>query len=348
SPLKFHPTWKYTLCPDCGGSAERETDTMDTFMCSSWYHLRYLSPDYDKGPFDQDEYDYWMPVDSYTGGMEHATMHLIYTRFFHKALRDMGITEGQEPMLQQRNQGQILGPDGQRMSKSRGNVVDPDEQVQMYGADAVRAYLMFGYRWSEGGPWNPDNIQGVIRWLNRVWMVVLETADAGDGKSDPEAERALLRKMHQTICQVSHDIENFEFNTVISALMEFTNELIASREAGLAGTTTFKVAVETLLLLMAPPTPHIAEELWARLGKPYSIHNQPWPDFDPELAKEEQITLIVQVTGKVRDRIMVAAGISDEDARTAALASETAQRFMENKDPREVIVVPGRLVNIVV
>jgi leucyl-tRNA synthetase len=348
SPLKFHPTWKNTTCPDCGGPAERETDTMDTFMCSSWYHLRYLSPNYDKGPFDQKEYDYWMPVDSYTGGMEHATMHLIYTRFFHKAFRDIGIMEGHEPMLQQRNQGQILGPDGQRMSKSRGNVVDPDEQVQKYGADAVRAYLMFGYRWSEGGPWNPDNIQGVIRWLNRTWTVVLDTADAKGGKSDPEAERALQRKMHQTIKQISHDIENFEFNTVISALMELTNELSASRDAGLAGTPAFKKAVETLLLLMAPSTPHIAEELWARLGKPYSIHNQPWPDYDPELAKEEQITLIVQVNGKVRDRIMVDAGISEEDARTAALASEAAQRFMEGKEPREVIVVPGRLVNIVV
>jgi len=348
SPLKFHPTWKNTTCPECGGPAERETDTMDTFMCSSWYHLRYLSPDYDKGPFDQKEYDYWMPVDSYTGGMEHATMHLIYTRFFHKAFRDIGIMEGHEPMLQQRNQGQILGPDGQRMSKSRGNVVDPDEQVQKYGADAVRAYLMFGYRWSEGGLWNPDNIQGVIRWLNRVWMVVLDTADAKGGKSDPEAERALQRKMHQTIKQISHDIENFEFNTVISALMELTNELSASRDAGLAGTPAFKKAVETLLLLMAPPTPHIAEELWARLGKPYSIHNQPWPDYDPELAKEEQITLIVQVNGKVRDRIMVDAGINEEDARTAALASEAAQRFMEGKEPKEVIVVPGRLVNIVV
>ncbi|MEE9512608.1 MAG: class I tRNA ligase family protein, partial [Anaerolineales bacterium] len=255
---------------------------------------------------------------------------------------------GHEPMLQQRNQGQILGPDGQRMSKSRGNVVDPDKQVQKYGADAVRAYLMFGYRWSEGGPWNPDNIQGVIRWLSRVWTVVLETVDAKGGKSDSEAERALQRKMHQTIKQVSHDIENYEFNTVISALMELTNELSAARDAGLAGTIAFKRAVETLLLLMAPPTPHITEELWARLGKPYSIHTQSWPEYDPELAKEEQITLIIQVNGKVRDRIMAAAGISEEEARTAALASEAAQRFMEGKEPKEVIVVPGRLVNIVV
>jgi leucyl-tRNA synthetase len=348
SPLKFHPTWKQTSCPDCGGPAERETDTMDTFMCSSWYHLRYLSPDFDQGPFDPREYDYWMPVDTYTGGMEHATMHLIYTRFFHKVCRDMKITKGDEPMLQLRNQGQILGPDGQRMSKSRGNVIDPDEQVGSYGADAVRAYLMFGYRWSEGGPWNPDNIQGIVRWLNRVWTLILETAEAAVGDDRPVRRRALQRKVHQTIRQVSHDLENFEFNTVISSLMELSNEIVAAREDGLEGTPAFKEAVETLLLLMAPSTPHIAEELWSRLGKPYSIHNQTWPTYDPELAKEEVITLVVQVNGKVRDRIAIPAAFSDEQAREAALASETVQRFVGDKTPRKVIVVPGRLVNIVV
>jgi leucyl-tRNA synthetase len=348
SPLKFHPTWKNTSCPDCEGPAERETDTMDTFMCSSWYHLRYLSPDYDEGPFDPHEYDYWMPVDTYTGGVEHATMHLIYTRFFHKAFRDMGVTEGHEPMLQLRNQGQILGPDGQRMSKSRGNVIDPDKQVDMYGADAVRAYLMFGYRWSEGGAWNPENIQGVVRWLNRVWMLVRETRDVQPGDFDADAERALLRKTHQTIRQTMNDLENFEFNTVISGLMELTNAIASAREAGLAGSPSFTQAVEALLLMMAPPTPHIAEELWAYLGKPYSIHNQSFPAFDAELAKEDEITLIVQVNGKVRDRITVAADVSDEQARELALASEAAQRFIADKEPREVIVVPGRLVNIVV
>ncbi len=348
SPLKFHPTWKSTKCPDCGEPAERETDTMDTFMCSSWYHLRYLSPDYAAGAFDPKEYDYWMPVDTYTGGVEHATMHLIYTRFFHKTLRDMGVGEGHEPMMQLRNQGQILGPDGQRMSKSRGNVIDPDEQVQLYGADAVRAYLMFGYRWSEGGAWNPDNIQGVVRWLNRVWTLVLDTRGAQPDKIDPEVERALLRKTHQIIQQVSNDLDHFEFNTVISGLMELTNQLVAAREAGLAGADSFEQAVEALLLMMAPPTPHIAEELWSIAGKPYSIHTQPWPNFDPELAKEDEITLVVQVNGKVRDRITVAAGISDEKARELALASEAAARFVGEKEPREVVVVPGRLVNIVV
>jgi len=348
SPLKLHPTWKNVTCPDCGGAAERETDTMDTFMCSSWYHLRYLSPDYDQGPFDPEQYDYWMPVDTYTGGVEHATMHLIYTRFFHKACRDLGIVKGAEPMLQLRNQGQILGPDGQRMSKSRGNVIDPDEQVQAYGADSVRAYLMFGYRWTEGGPWISENIHGVVRWLNRVWNLVLATKEATPEGDKAELEKSLERKMHQTIRQVSNDLEQFEFNTIISALMEFTNKLIESWNAGAAGTEVFKEGIERLLLLMAGPTPHISEELWHRLGKPYSIHQQSWPKHDPEKAKEDEITLIVQVNGKVRDRITVPAGINDEDAKEKALASEAVQKFIGGKDPRKVIVVPGRLVNIVV
>ncbi|MCJ7514291.1 MAG: leucine--tRNA ligase, partial [Anaerolineales bacterium] len=310
SPLKLHPTWKRTTCPLCGKPAERDTDTMDTFMCSSWYHLRYLSPKYDQGPFDPSEYDYWMPVDTYTGGVEHATMHLIYTRFFHRACRDMGITHGSEPMLQLRNQGQILGPDGQRMSKSRGNVVDPDEQIGLYGADTVRAYLMFGYRYAEGGPWNPGNIQGVSRWLSRVWS--LATAAATATPDDPEASRALLRKTHQTIRQVGRDLETFEFNTVVSGLMELTNALVAAREAGQAGSPAFRTALETLLLLMAPVTPHLVEELWTGLGGAYSIHQQPWPAYDEGLAHEETITVVLQVNGKVRDRVSVPANIDEE------------------------------------
>jgi leucyl-tRNA synthetase len=348
SPLKLHPDWRHTTCPICGQPAERDTDTMDTFMCSSWYQYRYLSPQYDQGSWDQQEFDYWMPVDCYTGGIEHATMHLIYTRFFTKALRDIGLVPFGEPMLQLRNQGIILGEDGEKMSKSRGNVVAPDSLVAQYGADSLRAYLMFAYRWQDGGPWSSRGIEGVVRWLNRAWNLVLETKDAEAVEGDPEAERMLLRKMHQTIHQVSHDLENFEFNTVISALMEFTNQIVAAREAGLAGSQAFVQAIEALLLMMAPPTPHIAEELWAYLDKPYSIHNQRFPEFDAELAKEDQITLVVQVNGKVRDRITVSAGVSDEKARELALASEAAQRFIGDQEPSEVIVVPGRLVNIVV
>ncbi|MEW6567643.1 MAG: leucine--tRNA ligase [Chloroflexota bacterium] len=345
SPLKLHPTWKQTTCPICGRPAERDTDTMDTFMCSSWYHLRYLSPHADKAPFDVAEYDYWMPVDTYTGGAEHATMHLLYTRFFHKALRDLGIVEGHEPMLQLRNQGQILGPDGQRMSKSRGNVIAPDSLVEAHGADALRAFLMFAYRWDEGGPWNAGNIQGVVRWLNRVWGLVLDEPRTAGGPPDPTAVRALQRKTHQTIRQVSHDLEAFEFNTVVSGLMELTNQIAEAREAGHPAVLE---ATKTLLLLMAPVAPHISEELWSRLGLPYSIHQQPWPTLDPELARAEEITLVLQVNGKVRDRIQVPADIGQDEARQAALASEAIQRQLAGRPPKNIVVVPGKLVNIVV
>ncbi len=348
SPLKLHPTWKQTTCPTCGKPAERDTDTMDTFMCSSWYHLRYLSPKFEQGPFDPQEYDYWMPVDTYTGGVEHATMHLMYTRFFHKALRDMGITRGDEPMLQLRNQGQILGPDGQRMSKSRGNVIDPGEQVQAYGADTVRAYLMFGYRWAEGGPWNPGNIQGVVRWLNRAWSLVVEPTSGFSTAADADAARMLRRRTHQAIRRISNDLDRFEFNTVVSSLMELTNAIGAARDAGLAGSAEDREAVRSLLLMMAPVAPHIAEELWARLGQPYSIHSQAWPAYDAELAREDEITLVVQVNGKVRDRIVVPADISEDAARARALESEAVVKLLAGGAPRQVIVVPGRLVNIVV
>ncbi|MBX3047753.1 MAG: leucine--tRNA ligase [Anaerolineales bacterium] len=344
SPLKLHPTWKQTTCPNCGGPAERDTDTMDTFMCSSWYFLRYLSPHDDKAPFDENEYNYWAPVDTYTGGAEHAVMHLLYVRFFHKALRDMGLVEGNEPIMQLRNQGQILGPDGQRMSKSRGNVVDPDAQVALYGADTVRAYLMFGYRWSEGGPWSDDNIQGVVRWLFRVWGLF----EPGTQKSaGPDVTKRLRRKAHQTIQRISRDMENFEFNTIVSALMELTNTMQEAYDAGATGSPEWAEAQNILLRLMAPVTPHIAEELWAKLGKPYSVHLQAWPQADPQAAKEDEVTLIVQVNGKLRDRITIPAGTSDEDAKAQALASEAVIKALEGKPPRQVIVVQGKLVNIV-
>jgi leucyl-tRNA synthetase len=346
SPLKLHPTWKMTTCPVCGRPAERETDTLDTFMDSSWYHLRYLSPHYDQGPFDPKEYDYWMPVDTYTGGIEHATMHLIYTRFFHKACRDMGITEGHEPMIQLRNQGIILGEDSEKMSKSRGNVVAPDELVNRYGADTVRAYLMFFARWEMGAPWNSSGIEGTIRWLRRVWALVTEPG--GRGKPDDQVVRSLRRKVHQTLRQVTHDFENFEFNTIVSALMELLNEMYKARERGAVNTPAWKEAMDIYVRMMAPVTPHIAEELWSRMGKPYSVHTQPWPELDQGAAAEDIVTLVIQVNGKVRDRITVPVNISDEEARSTALSSPAIQKLMEGKSPRKVIVVSGKLVNIVI
>ena len=347
SPLKLHPSWKQTICPNCNEPAERDTDTMDTFMCSSWYFLRYLSPHYEKGLFDPKEYDYWMPIDVYTGGAEHAVMHLLYVRFFWKALRDLGIVEGHEPMLKLRNQGQILSTDHQRMSKSRGNVVDPDELVRQYGADTVRAYLMFAYRWSEGGPWSDENIQGVVRWLYRVWDLFTGNEEGGRMR-DKDVGRSLRRKVHQTIKRVTTDINEFEFNTIVSALMELTNAILEAKDAGAVGSPEWVEAQDVLLRLIAPVTPHIAEELWTRIGKPYSVHLQPWPEANDEAAKEDEITLVVQVNGKLRDRITVPAGISDTEAEKRALASEAVQRQLDGKKPRQVIVVKGKLVNIVV
>ncbi|NOY99435.1 MAG: leucine--tRNA ligase [Chloroflexi bacterium] len=355
SPLKLHPTWKQAECPVCGGEAVRETDTMDTFMCSSWYHLRYLSPHYDEGPFDPREYDYWMPVDTYTGGIEHATMHLIYTRFFHKALRDMGITKGPEPMLQLHNQGMVLGEDHEKMSKSRGNVIAPDELVNRYGADTVRAYLMFFARWDMGGPWNSQGIEGSVRWVRRVWTLFTDPAAAAQGgrnatrpQADADARRALRRKVHQTLRSVTRDFEKFEFNTIISSLMELMNEMYRAREAGLVGTPEWDEALDIYLRMMAPVAPHMAEELWERLGKPYSIHTQPWPQVDEAATVVDEITLVVQVNGKVRDRITLPADADEATVKAAALASGKVQKFLEGAEPRKVIVVPKRLVNIVI
>ena len=347
SPLKLHPTWKNTTCPICGEPATRETDTMDTFMCSSWYHLRYLSPHYDKGPFDETEYNYWMPVDTYTGGIEHATMHLLYTRFFHKALRDMGITEGNEPMMQLRNQGMVLAEDHSKMSKSRGNVVAPDDLVNKYGADTVRAYLMFFARWEMGAPWDAQGIEGTSRWIRRIWA--LYTDQNQPGNASAETKRNLRRRVHQTLRKVTHDFENFEFNTIISSLMELMNDMYKARDAGAVGSAEWAEAQDIYLRMLAPVAPHIAEELWTNyLGKPYSIHQQQWPKVDEDAAREDTIEIPVQVNGKVRDRVVVAAEASEDEIKSAALASEGVQKYLEGKQPRKVIVANKRLVNVVV
>lgn len=351
SPLKFHPTWKNTTCPVCHGPATRETDTMDTFMCSSWYHLRYLSPQYDKGPFDEQEYNYWMPVDTYTGGSEHATMHLLYTRFFHKALRDMGITEGNEPVMQLRNQGMVLAEDNTKMSKSRGNVVAPDVLVKKYGADTVRAYLMFFARWQQGAPWDSQGIEGSARWIRRVWTLFTDPQIASDsaGAASEETRRNLRRKVHQTLKRVTRDFENFEFNTIISSLMELMNEMYKAREAGAVGTDEWKEAQEIYLKMMVPVAPHIAEELWTEhFGKPYSIHQQMWSSVDEAAAKDDVIEIPVQINGKVRDRITVAADAGEDEVKSAVMASEVIQKHLEGKEPKKVIVVKGKLVSLVV
>ena len=346
-PLKLHPTWKNTTCPVCGEPATRETDTMDTFMCSSWYHLRYLSSHYDKGPFDPKEYDYWMPVDTYTGGIEHATMHLLYTRFFHKAMRDAGVTKGDEPMMQLRNQGMVLGEDHEKMSKSRGNVIAPDVLVNQYGADTVRAYIMFFARWEMGAPWDSQGIEGSARWIRRVWT--LFTDQTPPGAASDETKKNLRRKVHQTLKRITRDFEQFEFNVIVSSLMELLNEMYKAREAGAAGSAEWNEATEIYLKMLAPVAPHIAEELWTNyLHKPYSIHQQSWPKVDEDAAKEDMIEIPVQVNGKVRDRVLVSAEADEEEIKSTALASEVVQKYMEGKDPKKVIVAQKRLVSVVV
>ncbi len=346
SPLKLHPTWKNVACPNCDGPAERDTDTMDTFMCSSWYPLRYLSPDYDEGPFDQEEYDYWMPIDTYTGGIEHANMHLIYVRFFHKASRDMGIVKGAEPIMLLRNQGMVLGEDSEKMSKSRGNVISPDVLVEKYGADVIRGYLMFFARWNQGGPWDSQGIGGVARWIRRVWTAVTEVLPDIPNVSE-EVLKSLRRKVHQTLRSVTRDYESFEFNTIVASLMELMNEMYKAREAGAYGTQDWNEAVSIYIRMLAPIAPHISEELWAHIGERYSVHQQAWPEVDEEATIEEEITLVVQINGKLRDRIQVPTGFTDAEAKAKAMESEIIQKFLDGNEPKKVIVIQGRLVNIV-
>ncbi len=345
SPLKFHEGFIHTECPICGQPALRETDTMDTFMCSSWYQYRYLSPLDDQHPFDPEEGAYWLPVDQYTGGIEHATMHLIYTRFFTMAMREMGLVNFSEPMIRLYNQGMVLGEDGEKMSKSRGNVVAPDALVQKYGADTVRAYLMFFAKWEQGGPWNYDGIKGPQRLLHDVWEMGRHQYQPQ--REDESVTRALRRKTHQTIRRVSEDMESFSFNTAVAAIMELRNAINEARKAANVSRAAWDEAVDNLLLLLAPIAPHITEELWAQRGRAYSIHQQPWPQWDEAVAKEETITLIVQVNGRVRDKLEVAAGLDDEAVKQIALSSDKAQGWLDGKEPRKVIVVRGKLVNIV-
>jgi leucyl-tRNA synthetase len=343
SPLRFADAWRIVTCPACGGRAERDTDTMDTFVDSSWYHYRYLSPHYDQGPFDPAASE-WLPVAQYTGGIEHATMHLLYTRFWTKAMRDAGLVSFDEPMLRLFTQGTILGEDSEKMSKSRGNVEDPDALVATYGADAIRAYLMFIGPWDHGGPWDSRGVLGVVRWLNDVWdLATPRERHAAPADFD---ETVLLRPVHQTLMAVTEDLDAFRFNTAIAELMALRNVLKEHRDR--SGTPAWAEAIRLYLLMMAPITPHIAEELWVSRGHPYSIHLQPWPTHDASVAREAIVEIAVQVSGRLRDRISLAVDASQADAVAAAMQSGHVQRALDGATPARIVFVPGRLLNLVV
>ena len=342
SPLKRDPDFYNTECPGCGGPATRETDTMDTFMDSSWYQYRYLSPHYDEGPFDPKEGEKWLPVDQYTGGIEHAVMHLLYTRFFTKVMRDLGLVDFDEPMVKLFNQGIILGEDAEKMSKSRGNVVNPQDFVERYGAEALRCFLMSIGPWDQGGPWDGTNIRGMARFLRRALSLAGEEGPTG-AEADP-AE--LSRRTNRTAKKVTEDLEAFRFNTAISALIEHTNYLLGVKDR--VDREEWDGSLRTFARLLAPFAPAHAEELWAALGQEYSVHEQAWPEWDESLIVEEEITLVVQVNGKLRDRIGAPADISAEDAKELALSSDRVRPHVEGREVRKSVYVPGRLVNFVV
>lgn len=347
SPLANIAKFVNVTLPD-GTPGRRETDTMGTFACSSWYYMRFADPHNDRAAFDAKEVAYWLPVDTYVGGAEHAVMHLLYSRFWTKVLYDLGYVPFIEPFTRLRNQGMILAPDGkEKMSKSKGNVVTPDEMVAEYGGDALRAYEMFISDFESATPWSTQGLAGTYRWLRRAWDLLLAPSDrpAASAATEP-ADRALRRKMHKTIKKVASDIEAFRFNTVISALMEYTNA-VYDAQAQPASDAAFDEARDTLLLLLAPVAPFMAEEIWARKGRPYSIHQQKWPRYDESLAADEMLTLPVQVNGKVRDRIILPVGVSEAEVKDAALKSANVQRHLAGKTPAQVIYVPGRLVSIV-
>jgi leucyl-tRNA synthetase len=347
SPLKSHPAFLNTSCPSCGGAATRETDTMDTFMDSSWYWFRYLSPHKDDAPIDSELVKRWTPVDTYTGGIEHAILHLMYSRFFTKVMRDMGLIDHGEPFKQLRNQGIILGEDNEKMSKSRGNVVNPDELVREYGADTVRAYLMFIGPWDQGGPWSYRGIEGPARFLNRVWALVTEAA-ASEGVADATTRKELRRAVHSAIKEVTEDFENFQFNTAIAELMTLVNVMSKLKSQAIIATSEWQEGVSALVTMLAPIAPHIAEELWVRLGNEPSVHTQSWPSYDEAALVRETITIVVQVNGKVRGQVEVPANADNATIVQAAKAEHNVARYLEGGQLIKEIVVPGRLVNLVV
>jgi leucyl-tRNA synthetase len=359
SPLADAAGFVNTTCPHCGGKARRDTDTMDTFVESSWYFLRYCSPAYDGGMFDRAAAEYWMPVDQYIGGIEHAVLHLLYSRFYAKALRDLGLIKLDEPFVNLLTQGMVI-KDGAKMSKSKGNVVDPDDLFAKYGADTTRLFSLFAAPPEKDLDWNDQGVEGASRFLNRVWRFVqghlhelLEAEPAQPADLFREG-RQLRRTIHETVKRVTDDVEDkFHFNTAISAIMELVNALYAYEAASMdSGSrkerlSLMREAVETIVLLLGPFAPHLAEELWAQLGNRESLFRRRWPEPDPGALAREEIMIVVQVDGKVRGRLTVETGTRDELVREMALADRRVFPWLRTRRVDRVVVVPGRLVNIV-
>ena len=359
SPLHQRESFLQTTCPACGGAARRETDTMDTFVESSWYFVRYTCPRFTDAPIDRAKASHWLPVDQYIGGVEHAILHLLYSRFFTKVLRDLGYVDIDEPFTNLLTQGMVI-KDGAKMSKSKGNVVDPNDLINEYGADTVRLFSLFAAPPEKDLEWNAKGVEGAFRFLNRIYRYVMahkELLSLSDGKIEIrcEADQALHRKTHQTIQRVTLNIEsNFHFNTAISGVMELFNTLTTLSPLDVDKTldnltpTLIQEAVQTILLLLSPMVPHFCAELWQQIGSSRPIDQEQWPELDIEAAKEEELTLVVQVNGKVRSRLQVAVDIDDDVIKEMALKDENIQKLIQGKPVKKIIVVQKKLVNIVV
>jgi leucyl-tRNA synthetase len=355
SPLHTMESYYQTVCPVCGGAAKRETDTMDTFVESSWYFVRYCSPSFATAMVDKDAASYWLPVDQYIGGVEHAILHLLYARFFTKAMRDLGYLTIDEPFTNLLTQGMVI-KDGTKMSKSKGNVVDPNGLIETYGADTVRLFSLFAAPPERDLEWSDQGVEGASRFLHKVYRLVVGNkeifaADSGQSILN-ETSKSILRKTHQTIKKFSFDIDNdFHFNTCISAVMELVNTLSSSmgeEQTERPATVVVREAIETILKLLYPMVPHFCAELWQTTGHQESMEEVPWPGFDAATAQDEEVTIVVQVSGKVRSRLQAPPDTSDDQIEKQALADEKVQKFIGGKTIRKIIIIKNKLVNIVV
>ncbi|WP_415310348.1 leucine--tRNA ligase [Clostridium perfringens] len=353
SPLAKSEAFVNTTCPHCGKPAKRETDTLDTFVCSSWYYLRYPDNKNTEAPFNPELINKMLPVDKYVGGPEHACMHLLYARFITKALRDMGYLNFDEPFTSLTHQGLILGPDGLKMSKSKGNTISPDDYIKEYGADVFRMYLMFGFAYTEGGAWSDDGIKSVNRFVERIERII-DTAREAISKGEnnkttmDKAEKELNYWRHNTIKSVTDDTDKLQFNTAIARMMEFINALSKYTQEKEMNLDFLKDVISDYLRLLAPFAPHFSEEQWSLLGNSYSIFNEAWPKFDPKALVKDEVEIAIQVNGKIKNKIMVSSDLDEEGIKAAALADEKIIASTEGKTVVKVIVIKGRLVNIVV
>ncbi|MGL6016672.1 MAG: class I tRNA ligase family protein, partial [Selenomonadaceae bacterium] len=355
SPLAQSEEFVHCTCPKCGGPARRETDTMDTFICSSWYYMRYTDPHNEKEPFSAEKVNYWMPVDQYIGGIEHAILHLLYSRFFTKVLKDAGLVNFNEPFKNLLTQGMVI-KDGSKMSKSKGNVVSPEEIISKYGADTARLFILFAAPPERDLEWSDQGVEGSYRFLNRVWRIVTNFAtqvEAGAVEQSvaelTKEEKQLRRVLHLTIRKVTEDIgERFNFNTAISAIMELVNEFYTFKDQQTVNNGLIREVVMALIKLLAPFAPHMTEELWHTIIKEGSVHKAAWPECDAAAMVLDEVEIVLQINGKVRDKIVVAAALGREELEGAALGQPKVQALLEGRQIVKVICVPKKLVNIVV